>query len=183
MLTLNVAEQEFYDADKNTFSKSKPFKVQLEHSLISMSKWESIWHKPFLPIKNKVQGIETHAQELSYISCMIVGRVDSHLPALLYQEHGQEIRDYIANPNTATTIFNSDGGSRTSAPIVTTEVIYYWMVRFDIPNDYEKWHINRLLTLINICNIKEKEASGKNKLPPADAARHQYMMNKARRGG
>jgi len=183
MLTLNVAEQEFYDAEKNTFFESKPVKAQLEHSLISMSKWESIWHKPFLPIKNKVKGIESHEQELSYISCMIIGRVAPHVPAVLYRDYGKEIRDYIANPSTATTIFNPEERAHGSAAIVTTELIYYWMVRFTIPNECEKWHINRLLVLINICNIKERESSGKNKMTPADAARHQYMMNKARSGG
>lgn len=183
MLTLNVAEQEFYDADKNTFFESKPVKAQLEHSLISMSKWESIWRKPFLPVKNKVQGIETHEQELSYINCMIIGRVEPHMPAVLYRDHGKKIRDYIAHPSTATTIFSAEGGAHKSSAIVTTELIYYWMVRFNIPNEYEKWHINRLLILINICNIKEREASGNNKMTPADAARHQYLMNKARSGG
>ena len=183
MLSLNVAEQEFYDPDKGTFFTSKAMKAQLEHSLISMSKWETIWCEPFLPIKNKTKGIVTHGQELSYINCMIIGRVEPHLPGVLYRNHGQEIRDYIAHPNTATTIYNTDNRSRTSTSIVTTELIYYWMVRFAIPNEYEKWHINRLLTLINICNLKEKEAAGKNKMTPADAARHQYLMNKARHGG
>ena len=183
MLTLHVAEQEFYDADKNTFFQSKPVKAQLEHSLISMSKWESIWHKPFLPVKNKVQGIETHEQELSYISCMIIGRAEPHVAGVLYKDHGKKIRDYIANPSTATTIYNPKDGGRGSSAIVTTELIYYWMVRFAIPNECEKWHINRLLILINICNIKDREANGKNKMTPADAARHQYMMNKARSGG
>ena len=184
MLALNVAKQEFYDADNNAFFESKPVKAQLEHSLISMSKWESIWCKPFLPVKNKEKGIETHEQELSYIRCMIIGRVDPHVPSVLYRDHGQEIRDYIASPNTATTIYNAgDKTSYKSTAVITTEIIYYWMVRFNIPNEYERWHINRLLTLINICNIKEKEANGKNKMTPADAARHQYLANKARGGG
>jgi hypothetical protein len=183
MLSLNVAEQEFYDPDKEIFFTSKAMKVQLEHSLISMSKWESIWCKPFLPVKNKVKGIETHEQELSYINCMVIGRTEPSLPGILYRDHGQEIRDYIAHPNTATTIYNTDNRSGTSTSIVTTELIYYWMVRFLIPNECEKWHINRLLILINICNIKEREAEGKNKMTPADAARHQYLMNEARRVG
>jgi hypothetical protein len=183
MLSLNVAEQEFFDPDKEIFFESRAMKVQLEHSLISMSKWESIWCKPFLPVKNKEKGIETHEQELSYISCMIIGRVEPWLPGVLYRDHGKEIREYIAHPNTATTIYDAGSKSGTSTSIITTEVIYYWMVRFSIPNEYEKWHINRLLTLINICNLKEKEAAGKNKMTPADAARHQYLMNKARRGG
>jgi hypothetical protein len=182
MLTLNLAEQEFYDPDKNTFFKSKPAKVQLEHSLISMSKWESIWEKPFLPIRNKTKGIETHAQELSYISCMIIGRSEPWFPETLYRDCGKEIRDYIAHPSTATTIYNLNERRGTSS-IVTTELIYYWMVRFNIPSEYEKWHINRLLTLVNICNLKEREAAGKNKMTPKDAARHQYLMNKARGGG
>ena len=181
MLTLNLAKQEFYDADKNTFFDSKPAKVQLEHSLISMSKWESIWHKPFLPVKNKTKGIETHAQELSYITCMIIGRVESWFSETLYRDHGQEIREYIANPSTATIIYNADS-RRGSSSIVTTELIYWWMVRFNIPSEYEKWHINRLLTLVHVCNLKDREAAGKNKMTPGEAARHQFAMNKARSG-
>ena len=182
MLTLAIAEQEFYDSSKEVFLTSKAIKIQLEHSLISMSKWESIWCKPFLPIKGKVKGIENHEQELSYIACMIISKVPIFFPYIIYNNHGKEIRDYIAHPSTATTIYKPKE-SRTPNKIVTTELIYYWMVRFGIPSDYEKWHINRLLTLIDICNVKERESAGKNKMTPKDAARHQYEMNKARRSG
>jgi len=182
MLKLSMAEQELYDSEKNLFLKIKPTTVQLEHSLISMSKWESIWHKPFLPVKGKAEGIVTHEQELSYIESMVIGKIPFHLPNSLYRDHGKEIRDYIANPNSATTIHKINQPNDPKI-VVTTELIYYWMVRFNIPNEYEKWHINRLLTLIDICNLKEKEASGKDKMSPADAARYQRNMNRARRAG
>ena len=104
MLTLTIAEQELYDSEQDLFLKTKPMKVQLEHSLISMSKWEAIWCKPFLPVKGKTQGIENHTQELSYISCMIIGKTAPHVAHSLYQEHGTEIRDYISHPSSATII-------------------------------------------------------------------------------
>jgi hypothetical protein len=181
MLTLAIAEQEFYDARKEIFITSKAMTIQLEHSLISMSKWEAIWCKPFIPVKGKAEGITNHAEELSYIECMIIGRIPKHLPTVIYQQHGEEIRDYISNPRTATTIYRHDN-SQGSGIVITTELIYYWMVRFGIPSEYEKWHINRLLTLIDICNLKEKEGAGKNKMTPKEAAKYQYQMNRARRG-
>lgn len=181
MLTLNVKEQELWNPVTEEFFKSKSIVVHLEHSLISMSKWESIWCKPFLPVKGVVDGISNYAEELSYIECMIIGKTPEHLPETLYQQHGQKIQDYIAHPATATKIYRSGPESRTKS-IITTELIYYWMIRFQIPMDCEKWHINRLLMLIDICNVKEKQAAGKDKMTPAQAARYQYELNKARRG-
>ena len=181
MLTLNIEKQKFYDSNEERFFDSKAMTIQLEHSLISISKWESIWCKPFLPVKGFVDGISNFEEELSYIECMIVGRVPEHMPLLIYQKHGPEINRYIQHPSTATTIYRQDQNSR-STKIVTTELIYYWMVRFQIPMECEKWHINRLLMLIDICNVKEKQAAGKNSMTPRDAARYQYELNKARRG-
>lgn len=181
MLTLTIDEQELYDSEKEIFFYLKPATVQLEHSLISMSKWESIWCKPFLPTKGEPPTIENHEQELSYIACMIIGKSTPELVRTLYGIHGEEIRNYIAHPSTATTI-NRIGSDRGRQKIVTTELIYSWMVRFGIPFECEKWHINRLLTLVEICNIQEKQASGKNNLTPKEAAQYTHALNRARRG-
>lgn len=183
MLRVNMAEKELWDSEKNLFLITKAGTAHLEHSLISMSKWESIWCVPFLPVKGKAEGISTHEQELSYIECMVIGRASPSLIDTLYRYHAKEIRDYIEHPATATTIhkINSRPGPKL---VVTTELIYYWMVRFNIPfGECEKWHINRLLTLIDICNLKEKEGMGKDKMSASEAAKYQYEMNKARQAG
>lgn len=183
MLTLNIEEQELYDPKKDLFFELKTT-IQLEHSLISMSKWESIWCKPFLPVDKVLEveaGISNHSEELSYIKCMIIGKHPDYLPTILYQKHAKEIQEYIQHPATATVIYRQDTESR-SRKIITTEQIYYWMIRFNIPMECEKWHINRLLMLVDICNIKEKQAAGKNNMTPKQAAKYQYELNKARRG-
>ena len=180
MLTINVGEQELWDPIGDKFIDTKPITVQMEHSLISMSKWEAIWEKPLLQVEGLAEGVSTAEEELSYIKCMIIGKVPDYIPPLLQQRHGREIRKYMDSPNTATQIYTygREHGRRT---IVTTELIYYWMIRFNIPMECEKWHINRLLTLVRICNIKEKEAAGKGKLTMAETAKYQHELNKARR--
>lgn len=182
MLILNVEEQELYDPSSDIeFITSKAMTVQLEHSLISMSKWESIWCKPFLPVKGLVDGISNYVEELSYIECMTIGRVPSYTSQLIYKYHGNQVRDYIQHPATATTIYRHESGPR-RLKIVTTELIYYWMIRFNIPMECEKWHINRLLTLIDICNIKEKQAAGQGNMTPQQAATHMNKLNAMRLG-
>lgn len=182
MLTLNVEKHEFFDPISGEFFDSKPITVKMEHSLISMSKWEAIWEKPFLPIENLAEGISSQEEELSYIDCMIIGSVPEYIVPLLYQQHGKEIREYIDKPSTATQIYTR-GPDRVKKSIITTELIYWWMFRFNIPIECERWHINRLLTLIRICNIKERQEAGKGNMTPAETARYQHALNKARRRG
>lgn len=149
MLEIIVEGKELYDENKNEFITLKSQSLKLEHSLLSVSKWESKWHKPFLVKENK-----TTDELLDYIRCMTINNVDNYIYYLLTEEDIKKIYAYIEDSMTATTI-NEVKGKRNSES-VTSELIYYWMVSLQIPFECEKWHLNRLLTLIKICNIKNQ---------------------------
>ena len=126
--------------------------ITLEHSLVSLSKWESKWCKPFLSKADK-----TNEEIVDYFRCMtITQNVDPKTYYCLTQKNIQEITDYINAPMTATTI-TSRGPARKSREQVTSELIYYWMVAFRIPFECQKWHLNRLMMLIRICEIKNQK--------------------------
>lgn len=168
---------EFFDERTEEFISIKSQHIVLEHSLLSISKWESKWKKAFLDStleKNK----KTEEEMMDYIRCMTVTpNVNPLLYRCLSNENLQAINNYINDPMTATTF--SDKGHSTSRTIITSELIYYWMVAYNIPAEYEKWHINRLLTLIRICTIK---ANSSNKKMSASEIRNQNAaLNAARR--
>ena len=120
------------------------------------------------------------SEELYYISCMIIGNVGEHVPTLLLQNHLDTIRDYIGDAQTATTIHRM-GPTPPSRQVVTSELIYYWMIKFGVHITAERWHFNRLMTLIDVCNVKE--GSGKDaKMSTQEAAVYRHQLNKARRG-
>lgn len=148
MLEITVPDIEQFDEETNEFITIKGQTLRLEHSLVSLSKWESKWQKPFLADGNK-----TTEEVIDYIRCMtITQNVDPRIYARMPGECYSKINSYIANPMTAT-IINEPPGKKSELP--TSELIYYWMVAFNIPfRECEKWHLNRLLTLIRICNIK-----------------------------
>lgn len=151
MLTIVVPETECFDEMSNEFLTLKEETLHLEHSLLSLSKWESNWQIPFLGKDEK-----TTEQTLDYIKCMTVDKnIDSSIYSRLTTDNIKEIRDYIESPMTATTFSDSKvGASRTSNQIVTSELIYNWMILLNIPFECQKWHLNRLLTLIKVCNIQ-----------------------------
>ena len=135
--------------------------LQLEHSLVSISKWESKWHIPFLDGKDK-----TLEQIIDYVRCMtITQNVKPEVYNRLTEDNLKAINDYIENPMTATTF--SDINQRPSREIITSEIIYYWMVSFNIPFECQKWHLNKLLTLIKVCNIKNS--------PPKKMSRQEIL--------
>lgn len=149
----------------------------MEHSLVSISKWESKWKEPFLEIDKL-----TDDRLAYYIRCMtITQNVDPTIFEYLDPVSKHKIIEYIEDPMTATTINTvsrrSQNGSRKSE-LVTSELIYYWMITKGIPMECQKWHINRLLTLINVYNIKE---SSGNTMSKADAAKYQREENLRRR--
>lgn len=152
MLQLTVKmSPEGWDESKQEFVDAETKDIRLEHSLISISKWESKWKKPFL------QSDKTNDEIYDYIRCMILDKnVSKELVDCLCSstENVTEIKNYIEDTMTATT-FNNETKS-TSREIVTSELIYYWMVALNIPFECEKWPLNRLLTLIRICNIKSQ---------------------------
>lgn len=149
MLQITVPSCEVYDERTNEFHYIKGETLQLEHSLVSLAKWESKWNKPFLDKKEK-----TREECLDYIRCMTVTKnVNPMVYRLLTEEQIQAINQYIEAPMTATW-FRNENDKRFDNRAVTAEVIYYWMIALQIPFECQKWHLNRLMTLIRVCNAK-----------------------------
>jgi hypothetical protein len=172
MFTLKLPSVEIYDEEKNLFTTSKEKIVVLEHSLVSISKWESKWHRPFLSKAEK-----SLEESMDYIRCMIVTpniTADDIFPILTTQ-NVTDIQEYIASKQTATTINTKN---KPSNEIITSEIIYYWMVAHNIPFECQKWHLNRLLMLISVCN--EKNAPQK-KMSKKDVASKYRSLNEQRR--
>lgn len=184
MLTITIPANdgtEYYDEAKNEFVSigklTKPVTLHLEHSLVSVSKWEAKWHKPFLGTGRKSDKEKTKEEIKDYIKCMTL---DKNVPDVAYDcltnENISKIEEYITNPMTATTFGAEQQKGRRE--IVTSELIYYWMVALNINFECEKWHLNRLLTLIRICNIMNQP---KKKVSQKDQAARYAKMNKERR--
>lgn len=180
MLTIVVPSEEIYDEENNKFIQVKGATLQLEHSLVSISKWESKWHKIFLDDNVK----KTEAELLDYIKCMtLTQNVDPMVYHILRPDNIQKINDYINNPMSATR-FNAEQlkkmsmGKPRQDEKMSSEMIYYWMVAAQIPFECQKWHLNRLLTLIRICGIKSEAPKKMSKAEVADRYR---KTNAARR--
>lgn len=173
MLQIKIPEIELWDETKSEFITTKEQTLVLEHSLVSLSKWESKWCKAFL-----AKGEKTHEETLDYIKCMTLSKnVSDDVYKFLTKENVKQINDYIEAPMTAT-CFSDNGNSRGSREVITSELIYYWMIALNIPFECQKWHLNRLLTLIRVCNIKNQ--------PPKKMSRREIMsrnsaLNAARR--
>jgi hypothetical protein len=173
MLTLTIYSVELYDETLNIFSRTREQVLTLEHSLVSLSKWESTWNKPFLTKKDL-----TKEETIDYIRCMtITQNVDPNCYLYINQKFIDAVAEYIDRPMTATTFPKENGGS--SRQIITSELIYYWMIAFQIPFSCEKWHLNRLLTLIKVCNIKANQSN--KKLSAKEIASRNRQLNNARR--
>lgn len=178
MLKITVPTTELYDETTNEFASSKEQSLQLEHSLVSLSKWESKWKKPFLTKNEK-----TVEETIDYIKCMtITQNVDDSVYSFVTNENIQQVREYIEADMTATTFSNEK--KTTNREIITAEILYYWMISLNIPFECQKWHLNRLLTLINVCNLKntppkkmsKKEVVSRN--ASINAARKQALQSK-----
>lgn len=151
MLRITIPSAELWDERKQEFINIKGCTLSLEHSLVSISKWESKWETPF--ISKKSLNLE---ETIDYIQCMtLTQNVDPMVYTLLNDEHIEAVRRYIDAPMTATTFSDVDN-AKPNREIITSEIIYYWMIAFNIPVEFQKWHINRLLTLIKVCNIKNQ---------------------------
>ena len=151
MLEIHVPEKEWWDETQEVFMKTPAATLQLEHSLVSLSKWEAKWQKPFLSNDDK-----TSEETLDYIRCMTINRnVKPYVYKALGSDNLKLITDYIASPQTATTITHRGNPPKGQKEIYTSEVIYYWMIMYGIPFECQKWHLNRLLTLIEVCNAKQ----------------------------
>lgn len=174
MLYLHLPEVEGYDEERQEFVIiEKALTLQLEHSLVSLSKWESKWLVSFFSKKER-----TYEQTLDYIKCMTVTpNVKPEVYSRLTKKHIDQIYEYINAPMTATT-FSKEQKARQSSETVTSELIYYWMVAYNIPFECQKWHVNRLLTLIRVCEVKNQPSKKMNK---TKVAQDYAALNKARR--
>lgn len=174
MLRVTVPAREYYDEALEEFVVVKEQTLVMEHSLISLSKWEAKWKKPYLSSE------KTHEEILDYLRCMTIGpEADPIVYRSLTKENVEAIAEYINDPMTATTINDLQkrpGGRR---EIVTSEIIYYWMIAQQIPPEYEKWHLNRLMTLIKVCAIKNDPKP--KKMSRKAVANQNRSINAARR--
>lgn len=173
MLRITIPAQELWDSDKQEFIYTKEQVLQLEHSLVSVSKWEAKWCKTFLSKKEK-----TYEETVDYIKCMtITQNVDPDVYNYLTEENMKEIDNYISAPMTATWFSDERTGSANNEQ-VTSELIYYWMIALNVPFECQKWHLNRLLTLIRVCNIKNKPPK---KMSKSEIMSRNAALNAARR--
>lgn len=173
MLRLIVPRREYFDNKKQEFIYYEEQTLILEHSLISISKWESKWKKPFLDKKPK-----SYEESIDYVRCMTLNQnVDPNSYYGLNQKLFDTISEYIDDSMSATWFSEKEnkGGGR---QIVTSELIYYWMVAFNIPFECQKWHLNRLLTLIRICEIKNQPSK---KMKKSDIYSRNRALNAARK--
>ena len=162
---------DLWDERNQQFLSIKETTIQLEHSLLSISKWESKWNKSFINTKDK-----TEEELIDYIKCMTITKnVDPNIYVCLTAENIQEIVNYINAPMTATTIRDT---GKSNHEIVTSELIYYWMISLNIPVKFEKWHLNRLITLIRVCSIKNQPAK---KMSRGEIMQRNAALNAARK--
>lgn len=173
MLRLIVDESEVYDEESETFETLAAVVIDLEHSLVSLSKWESVFEKPFLS-----SGEKTSEEILFYIRCMIVTpNLDFDVLNRLSYSNIEEIQKYIDSKQSATT-FGIMPERRSRGEVITSELIYYWIVSFNIPFECQHWHLNRLFSLIRICNIKNSKPK---KMSRFEIAQRNRELNAKRR--
>lgn len=172
MLKITIPSQEVWDDETNRMYYTKEVTLRLEHSLISISEWESKWCKPFF------EESKTDEELLDYIRCMTIDKnIDPTVYNFLTRENIEAINAYIAAPMTATVIKETPG-SRRKQERITSEVIYYWMISFQIPVEFEKWHINRLIMLIRVCSEYNKP---NKKMSRREIFEQNKALNAARR--
>lgn len=175
-----ILKKEDFNNDSEEFVTCKIGEFVIEHSLLSVSTWESKYHKAF------VSSDKTPEETLDYITMMIIGpeNFDLNMLSYLSKENIEEINKYINDPMTATT-FTDDAVSKMAGQqkpkkkeIITNELVYYWMSQAGIPFECEKWHLNRLLTLIRVCDLKNKP---EKKMSKRDIMARNKALNDARR--
>lgn len=166
MLQITIPAVEQWDEANQMFVSTKEQTLTLEHSLVSLSKWEAKWCKPFLAKK-----IETFEETVDYVRCMtITQNVDPDIYNYMTNENIEQVNNYIDAKMTATWFADGKRG-KASNETITSELIYYWMISLNIPMECQKWHLNRLLTLIQVCNVKNQ--------PPKKMSRREIMSRNA----
>jgi len=179
MLTIVIEAEELYDEQTQTFGNLDEVVLELEHSLVSLSKWESIFQKPFLGPDEK-----TEDEVIGYIEAMVTsGNFSMEIYKRLTMENLDKINDYIGSEQSATTFVDTSiTKGRGKSEIVTSELIYYWMVAYTVPFSCETWHLNRLFALLRICNIKNSTQKKMSKSEVASRNRELNAQRKAQLG-
>lgn len=176
MLQLKIDGGELFDEKTEKFISIKPQTLQLEHSLVSVSKWEAKWKKPFMR-----RDPMTPEETLDYIRYMTVSpqNVNPLIYGFITAEHVQQVMDYIQDPMTATVITERPGKGRGQQQVITSELMYYYMTAYQIPFDpCQKWHFNRLMTLIRVCDAKQQKPS---KMSQSEINKMNHARNAARK--
>lgn len=172
MLKVSTPEQEFYDEERCRFVTIPGRTVAMEHSLVSISKWESKWCKPFLSDKD-----HTYEETVDYAKCMTLTQ---NVPDSFYDQltntQWDEINEYISAQKTATTVRKAKSLPGGRGQTITSEVIYGWMIAFNIPSEYQKWHLSRLMMLIEVCNAQQNP----KKMSKKDTAKYYSELNAKR---
>lgn len=165
MLKIIVPGVEKFDEVKQEFIYTETTELELEHSLVSIAKWESKWHKSFMSNADK-----TTDEVIDYVRCMTLNPdVSDDIYDNLTNDNVSKVIQYINEPMTATTFNNLN--DKPSREVITAEIIYYWMISFNIPMECQHWHLNRLTTLIKVFNIKNN--------PPKKMGKHELMSRNA----
>lgn len=173
MLTIKVGGEEAFDEGTQSFVVTGGRDLDLEHSLVSLSKWESIHEKPFLGKEEK-----SPEEVISYVKCMMVDpKTPEEILHELSEDNFKRINDYLDAKMTATW-FSEQPGQPKSREVITSELIYYWMTGFNIPWEAQYWHLNRLFTLIRICSVKSEKPK---KMSRGEIARRNRELNAQRR--
>ena len=174
MLTIIVPGIESYDEKLDQFVSIGDVTLELEHSLVSLSKWESKFEKPFLGKSEK-----TTEEVLDYVRCMVLTpNPPEEFLQKLSKENLEDVNTYIDRKMTATWFSEAPGAPKTSREVITSELIYYWMTVFNIPFECEIWHLNRLFTLIRICNLKQEKPK---KMSRGEVAARNRQLNAQRK--
>lgn len=174
MLQIIVPDTEVFNENTQEIYTLKGCKLQLEHSLVSLSKWESKWKKPFLAKNDK-----TNQEVLEYIKCMtITQNVPDYIYKCLTEQNVTDILNYIDDPMTATTI-NNPRKSKIDNEILTAEILYYYMFTAGIPKECEKWHLNRLIMLLKVFGIKNNTKP--HKMPREEYLNRRRALNEQRK--
>ena len=172
MLQLVIPDLEIFDEGKSEFLIIKGQALQVEHSLVSISKWESKWNKPFLSKEPK-----TIDETIDYIRCMCMTQnVKPETFINITNDNINKVSEYIALPMSAT--WFNDNDKTPSKEIITSEIIYYWMITYNIPFECQKWHLNRLLTLIRVCSKKNEQPK---KMSKSEIINRNRTLNNQRR--
>ena len=177
MLPITIPDVELWDESTQRFIQRKGQTLCLEHSLVSIKKWESKWHKPFLGKDKK-----TDEETIDYIRCMtLTQNVDPDIYEYLTNDNIMQVNDYIDNPMTATWFAEDKQPSNTTSrkqQIITNETIYYWLISYNIPIECQEWHLNQLLTLIRVFEVRNRKPK---KMSKKALMSRNTALNKARR--